>query len=303
MYFMLGTIHLEAVDVTEFSESHTANFAEHAVLKGKPRLQAMGDGLIENQVSVRLHHKIGGVESRYQALLKAKANQEALALIWGTSKHKGNFVIIDISATTKFTDAKGNVLCREMTLTLKEFIGNQTDSLLGAALNIGGGSLLGSILPAGVGETLSSVKETVKTGVELYNTGKRAYDEAKNVIEQVKTFIDDPQLALTYLPSALSNLSDAILPFGEITGMQEVFSTAANVLSELNDFSREAAGIYGDLNTIKTGIEQALNGDETGWENWLHLSDNIDNALETLAPVTTKMTTWIVLREDEEVAQ
>lgn len=303
MYFMLGTIQLEAIDVTEFSETHSAEFAEHAVLKGKPRLQAMGEKLNELSFAIRLHHKIGGVESRYQALLKAKAKQEALALIWGAAKHKGNFVITDISSSTQFTDAKGNVLCREMNISLKEFVGNQTEGLLGAALNQAGSSLLGSILPTGVGKTLSDVKETVKKGVELYQTGKRAYAEVKEVITLVKTMIDDPQLALAYLPSALSNLSEAVLPFGEITGMQEIFTTASGVLSELSDFSREATNVYDDLTTIQTGIKQALNGDKTGWENWLNLTDNIDNAMDNLAPAVAKVTTWVVLREDEEVVQ
>lgn len=147
MYLMLGTIALEPIDVTDFSEIQAARFAEHQVLKGKPRLQAMGESLAELNLSVRLHHKIGGVERRYQALLAAKAKQDALALIWGRGKFKGNFVITDIHSNTLFTDKYGNVLCRELTINLKEYVGELKNNLLGAALNIGKGSLLGSILP------------------------------------------------------------------------------------------------------------------------------------------------------------
>lgn len=42
MYFMLGNVAFEPVDLTDFNETHSADYAEHAVLKGKPRLQAMG---------------------------------------------------------------------------------------------------------------------------------------------------------------------------------------------------------------------------------------------------------------------
>ena len=108
MYFMLGNIAFEPVNLTDFSETHSGDFAEHAVLKGKPRLQAVGEKLTELSFAIRLHHKIGGVESRYQALLSAKAKQEALVLIWGAGKYKGNYVITDISSSTLFTDAKGN---------------------------------------------------------------------------------------------------------------------------------------------------------------------------------------------------
>lgn len=124
MYFMLGDIALEAIDLTEFSETHAAEFAEHAVLKGKPRLQAMGEKLNELSFAIRLHHNIGGVESRYQALLTAKAEQQALALIWGRSKYKGDYVITQLTSNTLFTDKQGNALCREMTISLKEFVGN-----------------------------------------------------------------------------------------------------------------------------------------------------------------------------------
>ena len=70
------------------------------------------------------------MESRYQALLAAKAKQEALALMWG-SKYKGNFVITDISSTTLFTDGKGNALAREMNISLREFVGNSQTAYWG----------------------------------------------------------------------------------------------------------------------------------------------------------------------------
>ncbi|WP_116743847.1 phage tail protein [Actinobacillus suis] len=304
MYFMLGNIALEAIDLTEFSETHAAEFAEHKVLKGKPRLQAMGENLGEISFAVRLHYKAGGVESRYQALLSAKAKQEALALIWGASKYQGDFVITDITSNTLFTDAYGNPLCREMTLSLKEFVGNTAEGILGAALNIGGSSLLGSLLPAGLTEKLSEVKQTVKKGVELYNKGKRALDDVRNVVTQVKTLAKDPQLALAYLPSALSSLGEAIAPFGEITGMQEAFKTASTVLTELSDFSRDAGEVYHGLQAIKQGLNDLKNGDNTGWENWVTVADNtlsdISDTVGIMANQSAKMTAWIVLRSDEE---
>ena len=137
MYFMLGNIAFEPVNLTDFSETHSADFAEHAVLKGKPRLQAVGEKLTELSFAIRLHHKIGGVESRYQALLSAKAKQEALALIWGAGKYKGNYVITDISSSTLFTDAKGNALAREMNISLREICRQWTKQPTGCGVKCG----------------------------------------------------------------------------------------------------------------------------------------------------------------------
>lgn len=303
MYFMLGNIAFEPVNLTDFNETHSADFAEHAVLKGKPKLQAMGEKLTDLSFAIRLHHKIGGVESRYQALLAAKAKQEALALIWGTGKYKGNYVITDISSTTLFTDAKGNALAREMNISLREFVGNGQNSLLGAALNVGGKSLLGSILPKGLTNTLSTVKTAVSRGVELYNQGKRAVDEVRNTVAIVRQLAHDPASALAYLPSTLANLDNALGGFGELVGMQSAFEGVRQYLPAISEFSRDVSAVYDDLQIMKQSFSQASADSE--WNNWFTPADNalteINERLDNSANSVAKMTAWIVLREDEDV--
>lgn len=303
MYFMLGNIAFEPVNLTDFNETHSADFAEHAVLKGKPKLQAMGEKLTDLSFAIRLHHKIGGVESRYQTLLAAKAKQEALALIWGSGKYKGNYVITDISSTTLFTDDKGNALAREMNISLKEFVGNGQAGLLGAALNVGGKSLLGSILPKGLTNTLSTVKTAVSRGVELYNQGKRAVDEVRNTVAIVRQLAHDPASALAYLPSTLANLDNALGGFGELVGMQSAFEGVRQYLPAISEFSRDVSAVYDDLQIMKQSFSQASADSE--WNNWFTPADNalteINERLDNSANSVAKMTAWIVLREDENV--
>ena len=302
MYFMLGNIAFEPVNLTDFNETHSADFAEHAVLKGKPKLQAMGEKLTDLSFAIRLHHKIGGVESRYQSLLSAKAKQEALALMWG-SKYKGNFVITDISSTTLFTDGKGNALAREMNISLKEFVGNSQQGLLGVALNVGGKSLLGSILPKGLTNTLSTVKSAVSRGVELYQQGKRAVDEVRNTVAVVRQLAHDPASALAYLPSTLANLDNALGGFGELVGMQSAFEGVRQYLPAISEFSRDVSAVYDDLQIMKQSFSRASADSE--WNNWFTPADNalaeINERLDNSANSVAKMTAWIVLREDEDV--
>ena len=292
MYFMLGNIAFEPVNLTDFSETHSADFAEHAVLKGKPRLQAMGEKLTEFSFSIRLHHKIGGVESRYQALLAAKAKQEALALIWGAGKYKGNYVITDISSATLFTDAKGNALAREMNISLREFVGNGQNSLLGAALNVGGKSLLGSILPQGLVNTLSTAKRAVSRAVEIYQQGKRAVDEVRNTVAVIRQLAGEPASALAYLPSTLANLDSALGSFGDVVGMQSALAGVRDFLPVVSEFQ-----------IMKQSFSRASADSE--WNNWFTPADNalaeINERLDNSANSVAKMTAWIVLREDENV--
>ena len=302
MYFMLGNIAFEPVNLTDFSETHSADFAEHAVLKGKPKLQAMGEKLTDLSFAIRLHHKIGGVESRYQSLLSAKAKQDALALMWG-SKYKGNFVITDISSTTLFTDGKGNALAREMNISLREFVGNSQNSLLGAALNVGGKSLLGSILPQGLVNTLSTAKRAVSRAVEIYQQGKRAVDEVRNTVAIVRQLAHDPSSALAYLPSTLANLDNALGSLGDVVGMQSALAGVRDFLPVVSEFSRDVSAVYDDLQIMKQSFSRASADSE--WNNWFTPADNalteINERLDNSANLVAKMTAWIVLREDENV--
>ncbi|HIF5511880.1 TPA: phage tail protein [Pasteurella multocida] len=305
MYFMLGNVVFEPVDLTDFNESHSAEFAEHAVLKGKPRLQAMGEKLTELSFAIRLHHKIGGVEKRYQALLSAQTKQEAMPLIIGRGKYKGNFVITDISSATLFTDKFGNALAREMNISLREFVGDMEENPLGAALNLGSNSLLGSLLPEGAVKTLSEVKEVVQKGAELFNQGRQIVDEVRNTIAIVRQLADDPMAVLAYLPGVLGNLDGALGSFGELTGMSGLFEGIRDVLPAIGEFSQEANGIYSDLMVMKDSLTFGSQSNGSNWNDWFTPADNalsdINERIDNAATPVAAMTAWIVLREDEEV--
>ena len=305
MYFMLGSVVFEPVDLTDFNETHAADFAEHAVLKGKPRLQAMGEKLTELNFAIRLHHTLGGVERRYQELLGAKSKQDALPLIIGRGKYKGNFVITDISSVTLFTDKFGNALCREMNINLREFVGDIEDNPLGAALNIGGNSLLGSILPAGAVKALSQVKETVQKGVELFNQGRQIVDSVRDAVAVVRQLSDDPAAVLAYLPGVLKNLDGAIGNFGELTGMRDLLEGVHKVLPAASDLVRESAGIYEDLMSMKDSLMLGIQSLGSDWDSWFKPADSalsdINERVDNAAAPVAEMTAWVVLRKDEDV--
>lgn len=305
MYFMLGSVAFEPVDLTDFNETHAADFAEHAVLKGKPRLQAMGEKLTELNFAIRLHHTLGGVERRYQELLGAKSKQDALPLIIGRGKYKGNFVITDIASVTLFTDKLGNALCREMNISLREFVGDIEENPLGAALNIGGNSLLGSILPSGAVKALSQVKETVQKGAELFNQGRQIVDSVRDAVAVVRQLSNDPAAALAYLPGILKNLDGAIGNFGELTGMRDLLEGVHKVLPAASDLARESAGIYEDLMAMKDSLTLGEKSGGANWNNWFKPADSalddINERIDNAAAPVAEMTAWVVLRKDEDV--
>ena len=265
----------------------------------------MGEKLTELNFAIRLHHTLGGVERRYQELLGAKSKQAALPLIIGRGKYKGNFVITDISSVTLFTDKFGNALCREMNINLREFVGDIEDNPLGAALNIGGNSLLGSILPAGAVKALSQVKETVQKGAELFNQGRQIIDSVRDTVAVVRQLSDDPAAALAYLPGILKNLDGAIGNFGELTGMRDLLEGVHKVLPAASDLARESAGIYEDLMSMKDNLTRGKQSGGANWNNWFKPADSamddINERIDNAAAPVAEMTAWVVLRKDEDV--
>jgi len=226
-------------------------------------------------------------------------------LIIGRGKYKGNFVITDISSVTLFTDKLGNALCREMNISLREFVGDIEENPLGAALNIGGNSLLGSILPAGAVKALSQVKETVQKGAELFNQGRQIIDSVRDTVAVVRQLSDDPAAALAYLPGILKNLDGAIGNFGELTGMRDLLEGVHKVMPAASDLARESAGIYEDLMSMKDSLTLGKQSGGADWNNWFKPADsaldNINERVDNAAAPVAEMTAWVVLRKDEDV--
>ncbi|QZP15715.1 phage tail protein [Avibacterium paragallinarum] len=301
MYCLLGDIVFEPIDLTEFSETQQASFAEHAVMRGKPRLQATGDGLTTLQFAARLHHQIGGVESRWRALSAAKSAQQALALVWGRNGLKGNYVITNLSSTTLFTDDKGNVLCREINVSLTEYIGKLEATLQGAALQLGNNRILGSILPKNLTNALSEIKSLVNKGVQLYQAGKRAVDDVKNIVAVMRQLKTDPLSALNHLPQALSGLDQSLGAFSDLVGMRSVLDSVSPYLNAVGEFVQSGQAIYDTLSFAKTSFEQL---DIADWDKGFAIADNALNEviehIDNLATTTAEMTAWVVLRNDEE---
>ncbi|AWX15237.1 hypothetical protein CEP48_03235 [Mergibacter septicus] len=301
MYLMLGKVILEPINLTAFSETQSANFAEHPVLKGRPLLQAMGLNLAEKNLEVRLHYQLGKVEQRYQALLSAKNSQQALAFIFGRGKFIGYFVITELNSTTVFTDQYGNVLCREISLKLKEYAGKIKPPKQGVALQKGKDDILGSIIPKDVIKTLNQAKATLKKGVETFQKTMRTLNAVRNTVSVMQNLVHEPQLALAQLPNVVSDLNSALGGIGELVGMQQTFSQLQDGLSVVGEFTQGVAQTHHYLQQTSHIFQSEFNLENL--EDLLNLGSNaLDNTLETinnLSASVQKMGAFVVLRQDE----
>jgi len=123
MYATLGNIQFEVLTGPfAMDSSGTAEYAEHKLIEGKPRLQFMGEGLDTISLQANLHSQFCNPEQKLNELRAAKAGHQAMALVLGNGLYRGRFVISDLAETLRQTTSRGDIISLEVRLTLKEWV-------------------------------------------------------------------------------------------------------------------------------------------------------------------------------------
>ena len=115
---------------TGYKHAAGAEYAEHALARGKPRLQFMGEKLDDISVEFALQIWFSDPQARIQQLRDAKAAGKALSLVFGNGDYRGRFVLSELEVTLSQTDGQGNIIALSGEMKLREFIGDpaQTDA-------------------------------------------------------------------------------------------------------------------------------------------------------------------------------
>lgn len=122
MYAQLGSIQFTPMKgFTGMASTLETNFAEHALIEGKPKLQRIGTNLTAIEVSILLDVAFCNVQSEIDALNSSRESAEVMPLIMGDGRFVGTFVIKTVSDTPLHSSADGTVLQSEVTLALLEF--------------------------------------------------------------------------------------------------------------------------------------------------------------------------------------
>lgn len=300
-FALLGNIAFDLLNApSALDEKRSATFVEHAVLAGKPRLQSMGDNLTEITLQLRLHYQLAPVESRYQALVTAKEKQAPLALVLGFSHFKGHFVITELSSQTLFADEKGNALAREVSLTLREFVGNTTQGIVGTALALNGHSPLASLLPKGLSNFVSKTAQLVSKGITVYRQTRQAINSVRETLTVMKTLIQRPLDALGYLPTLVGQLDSSLGGLADMLGLSEAFSVLSQGLKGATPFLVGLQELSEHLNTAQREFKLGLKDRNLG--AWFDLGvkaiDNADEVMQSMMKPAAQLTAWIAIRGD-----
>ena len=123
MYAQLGDIKFELITYFDgLDASKKIDYAEHATIEGKPKLQYIGENLEEINLKLSFHTDFCNPQEELKKLKDAASKYEPLAFIFGNGAYKGKYVIEEITDTVIHTFQDATYINIEAQVKLKEWI-------------------------------------------------------------------------------------------------------------------------------------------------------------------------------------
>jgi phage protein U len=238
MYATLGSI---AFDLPTYfdglHQARNAEFAEHKVIEGKPKLQFVGDQLGEIDIEIVLHAFYCTPQAELQKLRDALAAHLAMDFSFGNGEYLGKYVLTNVTEDAKDTDSEGRLVSLHVHLTLKEYNGDDAQTQPQGQAVAASGTLPGAVNDVGQLEAEEGL-----------------YDDD---VQACENLCFDLNILPIDWPSAL----EAMTKIGELSGW-----SPSQVVANLGALAGPAAavGITGLSGMISLGSAAALSVDFTG---------------------------------------
>lgn len=242
MYAQLGNIRFEGLKgFSSFEESFGVNYAQHERIKGKPRLEFVGDVLDTISFDMYLHVQFSDVESDIEEIRKAMINREILPLILGNGKLVGNFVIPSFTKSTSFTDNSGNLI--EVTLSIELLESFNENSLTDAKK-----------------QAIASAFATSNRNSNVRSVLPPKFSPASVVVHDVQKIEASSKIVTNYTAAVESNPSTSSYYSGKIDiSLDSITSVISKIQGTLTDSQ--------DLQSLATSLPIALENINTRVQN------------------------------------
>lgn len=238
MWAVLGDIEFELRNQPSRQDDRvTADYAQHALIQGKPRTEWVGDGLDEITLELTLHAFLVDPEAQIRRLKTALRAHEPLPYVLGSGDYRGVYLLTEVGTTTRRTDAQGRLISATVTVSLLEYSGQYKKPLpvprgLRNNLLANPGAQLGSAAQVIVTPTqrvlgmARSAGNLLRTGVEVYSMAKSLGNKSSLLMGQASQLLNLTGQALT----PLLGLQDAA---GLLSEGADLVQVAARAVSEV----------------------------------------------------------------------
>jgi len=264
MYAQLGNIRFEGLKgFSNFSHERGVNYAQHELINGKPRLQAVGDNLDSISFGMYLHSEFTNPEADIETLRNAMQNREILPLILGNGRVLGFFVIPNFSQDNSFTDPAGNLIeCTLSVELLESFSDSPLRELELQAINQAfatsvRNSNVRSVLPAKISQGMTMTNEVAKIQKSVTLTG--IYTAKIEAIPSRSEYWSGKiNKSLTDIEGDLTNIQSTLSDASKLQDMATNLPTAINDVYVRVQNMKSVLPVT-DVNSFKI-LNQQLNG-------------------------------------------
>ncbi|MCZ2899151.1 phage tail protein [Burkholderia thailandensis] len=298
MFAVLGDIPFDLVGYFDgFDATFGADYAEHALIDGKPRLQRIADRLDEIRIALSFHYRFCDPEAELAKLHTAQRAGRAMALVFGNGDYKGWFVLTEVQATHKQSDPSGSVLALDASITLKEYAGDKLTSPLPPAVQPKvppAAAQAMSQTAADVKSAINTVRGAVRQVVSYASQARAALRIASDAVSVVREFRHDPIAALGRAPGVLLDIKRAAEPLEKLSPAVAAVTAhipdAATILRASHDAAVAVQAAYqplanATLDTIGDAVDTAAR----------ELSNAVD-AIASAAPSVSKLAAAVATR-------
>jgi phage protein U len=302
MFALLGDVQFDLITYFDgFESQFGADYAEHALIEGKPRLQFIGDKLDEIRIQLAFHLHYCDPEAELAKLKDALAAHQAMALVLGNGDYKGWFVLTDVQATSKHTDKAGTLIALDASITLREFVGDKKNPLQPPAVQPKLPPAAAKALPvsqtAGIATLASgaaAVRNNIRQAVTYANQAQSALRVAVDAARVAQKLRDNPLAALGRVPSLLTGMKQVA---GPLENLSPTLASLSSQLPEASSILRASDNALGAVRNAQGSLSAVNAGTVTGRIDYVagQLSA-ATGALESAAPSISKLAGKVVTR-------
>lgn len=260
MWAVLGDIEFELRNQPSRQDDRiTADYAQHALIQGKPRSEWVGDGLDEMTLELTLHAVLGDPEAQIRRMKTALRAHEPLPYVLGSGDYRGVYLLTEVGTTTRRTDAQGRLISATVTVSLLEYSGQYKKPLpvprgLSNSLLANPGAQIGAAAQVIVTPT-QRVLGMARSAGNLLRTGVEAYSLAKAQGNNPSLLMGQASQLLSLTGQALTPLLGLQETAGMLTEGADLVQVAARAASEVQ--YAQATMSPPSLETIVSQVEYA----------------------------------------------
>lgn len=254
MYAQLGNIKFEALKGFEtLSNNRSTNYAEHATIDGKPKLQRVGTNLQEQNFTISFHKTFCDPEVEYLALDDLRESGEVVSLVYGNGLVVGTFVVVSVGKRINQTNANGDYVSITLDVSLKEFYdANKQSSLTEQAVREAFATNPTRPLPANSivppqSPALQSVialkeaSQAADASVNITNGFQKETDRINVLIDKAQKFRDMSQIFQSKLAASIDKVDTKLQSMNDILNVYTSIRDVAPGIQSAIDAARASS--------------------------------------------------------------